>query len=141
MVTGIGMDIVEVARVDKAVARDSFVSRVFTPAEIAYCRSRGQQAGQSFAARFAGKEAVLKAFGTGLRGGSLTEIEILPDDLGCPQVGLTGFFADFAQNKGVTKIWLSLTHTKDIHRTMKARSRNSRIIKNESFYRVGNTDR
>ena len=85
MVTGIGMDIVEVARVDKAVARDSFVSRVFTPAEIAYCRSRGQQAGQSFAARFAGKEAVLKAFGTGLRGGSLTEIEILPDDLGCPQ--------------------------------------------------------
>ena len=70
MVTGIGMDIVEVARVDKAVARDSFVSRVFTPAEIAYCRSRGQQAGQSFAARFAGKEAVLKAFGTGLRGGN-----------------------------------------------------------------------
>ena len=113
LVTGIGMDIVEVARVDKAVARDSFVSRVFTPAEIAYCRSRGRQAGQSFAARFAGKEAVLKAFGTGLRGGSLTEIEILPDDLGCPQVGLTGFFADFAQKKGVKKVWISLTHTKE----------------------------
>ena len=67
MVTGIGIDIVEVARVDKAVARDGFVNRVYTPAEIDYCRKRGQQAGQSFAARFAGKEAILKAFGTGLR--------------------------------------------------------------------------
>lgn len=113
MVTGIGMDIVEVARVDKAVMQESFVSRVFTPAEIAYCRGRGRQAGQSFAARFAGKEAVLKALGTGLRGGSLTEIEVLPDDLGCPQVALTGFFAEYAQKKGVKRVWMSLTHTKE----------------------------
>ncbi len=113
LVTGIGMDIVEVARVDKAVARESFVSRVFTPAEITYCRSRGKQAVQSFAARFAGKEAILKAFGTGLRGGSLTELEILPDELGCPQVSLKGYFADFARKKGIKSIWLSLTHTKE----------------------------
>ena len=107
------MDIVEVLRVAKAVMQDNFVMRVFTPAETAYCRSKGKQAAQSFAARFAGKEAVLKAFGTGLRGGKLTEIEILNDNLGCPQVSLTGYFAAYARQKGVKNIWLSLTHTKE----------------------------
>ena len=107
------MDIVEVARVEKAITREHFVQRVYTPAEIAYCRSRGKQAGQSFAARFAAKEAVLKAFGTGLRGGNLTDIEILPDDSGCPRVYLRGYFADLACDKGVNNIWLSLTHTRE----------------------------
>ena len=98
MVTGIGIDIVEVNRLDKAIAHEPFVERVFTPDEVRYCRSRGKQAAQSFAARFAGKEAILKAFGTGLRGGSLH---------------LKGYFADFARKKGVKNIWLSLTHTKE----------------------------
>ena len=113
MIAGIGIDIVEVARIDKAVAQERFVNRVFTPREIDYCRSRGQQSVQSFAARFAGKEAILKAFGTGLRGGCLTELEILPDALGCPKVSLKGYFADFAQKKGIKNVWLSLTHTKE----------------------------
>ena len=113
MVTGIGIDIVEVNRLAKSIAHEHFVERVFTPDEVRYCRSRGKQAAQSFAARFAGKEAILKAFGTGLRGGSLTELEILPDELGCPQVHLKGYFADFARKKGVKNIWLSLTHTKE----------------------------
>lgn len=107
------MDMVEVDRVKRAIASEHFVSRVFTAAEIAYCESRGKQAAQSFAARFAAKEAVLKAFGTGLRGGKLTDIEVLPDELGCPQVQLTGYFAELAREKGVKKIWLSLTHTKE----------------------------
>ena len=107
------MDIVEVSRVRKAIISDNFVTRVFTPAEIEYCRSRGQQAAQSFAARFAAKEAIMKAFGTGLRGGKLTDMEILPDELGCPKARLTGYFADLAQTKGVKNIWLSLTHTKE----------------------------
>ena len=107
------MDIVEVPRVEKAIVRQHFVERVFTAAEIEYCRSRGKQAGQSFAARFAAKEAVLKAFGTGLRGGNLTDIEVLPDDLGAPQVHLSGYFADFARTNGVKNIWLSLTHTQE----------------------------
>ncbi len=107
------MDIVEVARVAKAITKEPFVKRVFTAAEIDYCRSRGKQAAQSFAARFAAKEAVLKAFGTGLRGGNMTDIEVLPDDLGCPHVHLTGYFAEFAQHKGVKNIWVSLTHTKE----------------------------
>ncbi|MCR5757788.1 MAG: holo-ACP synthase [Selenomonas sp.] len=113
MVIGIGMDIVEVARVEKAIAQERFVERVFTAAETQYCRSRGKQAGQSFAARFSAKEAVLKAFGTGLRGGNMTDIEVLPDALGCPQVKLRGYFADLARKKGVTNILLSLTHTRE----------------------------
>lgn len=113
MITGIGMDIVEVSRVRKAVEQEHFVQRVFTPAEIEYCRSRGQQAVQSFAARFAAKEAIVKAFGTGLRGGRLIDMEILPDDLGCPKARLTGYFADLAREKGVKNILLSLTHTKE----------------------------
>ena len=113
MITGIGMDIVEVSRVKKAIISDHFVTRVFTPAEIEYCRSRGQQAAQSFAARFAAKEAIMKAFGTGLRGGKFTDMEILPDELGCPQTRLIGYFADLARTKGVKNIWLSLTHTKE----------------------------
>ncbi len=113
MIAGIGTDIVEVSRMAKAIDSEHFRQRVFTPREIAYCSGRGKQAAQSFAARFAAKEAVLKAFGTGLRGGSLLEIEILNDELGCPQVYLQGFWAAKAQEKNVGKVWLSLTHTKE----------------------------
>ena len=90
MLIGVGCDVIEIARVQKAIERAAFVKRVFTPAEIAYCESRGKQAAASFAARFAAKEAVLKALGTGLRGGELTEIVITNDDLGKPDVQLYG---------------------------------------------------
>ena len=113
MLVGIGTDIVEVARMAKAVESQHFQQRVFTAREVEYCQSRGKQAAQSFAARFAAKEAVLKAFGTGLRGGSLLEIEVVNDELGCPQVNLQGFWAAMAKEKNVSKVWLSLTHTKE----------------------------
>lgn len=113
MLVGIGTDIVEVARMAKAVDSQHFQQRVFTAREVEYCQSRGKQAAQSFAARFAAKEAVLKAFGTGLRGGSLLEIEVFNDELGCPQVNLQGFWAVMAKEKNVGKVWLSLTHTKE----------------------------
>ena len=76
MAPGIGVDMVEVARIARAIEKGGFKDRVFTPAEQAYCDSRGVQSTQSYAARFAGKEAILKSFGTGLRGGKLTEIVI-----------------------------------------------------------------
>jgi holo-[acyl-carrier protein] synthase len=56
---------------------------------------------------------VLKAFGTGLRGGSLLDIEILNDELGCPRVHLGGYFAQLAQRKGIKEVWLSLSHARD----------------------------
>ena len=67
----------------------------------------------SLAARFAGKEAVLKAFGTGLRCGKMTDIEILPDDLGAPIVHLDGYFAAHAQEMGVERVWVTLSHERD----------------------------
>ena len=113
MIIGIGCDIIEINRVEKAVQSDSFKKRVFTEAEIAYCESRGKQQFASFAARFAAKEAVLKALGTGLRGGELVEIEVLNDELGCPQLSLRGYHEELAQSKGVVKIHVTLSHSKD----------------------------
>ncbi len=113
MILGVGTDIVEVNRVKKAINNPRFCERVYTEAERQYCESRGMQRVQSYAARFSGKEAILKAFGTGLREGTMQDIEILPDALGCPQVNLTGHFAKLAGEKKVEKVWISLSHTKE----------------------------
>ena len=72
----------------KALQRPSFLARVYTKQEIAYALSRGAQKAASLAARFAGKEAVMKALGTGLRNATFKEIEILTDRLGEPFVNL-----------------------------------------------------
>jgi len=113
MIIGIGCDIIEINRVEKAVQSEAFKKRVFTEAEIAYCESRGKQQFASFAARFAAKEALLKALGTGLRGGALTELEVLNDDLGCPYLTLTGYHKELVASKGVQKIYVTLSHSKD----------------------------
>ena len=73
-----------------------------------YCESRGLQRFASYAARFAGKEAVLKALGTGLSGGEWQEIEILPDGRGLPIVQLYGYYRELASQKGVSAIHISL---------------------------------
>ncbi|WP_110955938.1 holo-ACP synthase [Anaerosinus massiliensis] len=112
MIIGTGIDIVEIDRIEKALQNPRFIERVFTTKEIIYCKSRGAQASASYAARFAGKEAVLKAFGTGLRGGSLLDIEILPNEKGCPQVRLYRYFSDKAKQIGVTHIYISLSHAR-----------------------------
>jgi holo-[acyl-carrier protein] synthase len=114
MLLGVGCDVIEIARIAKAVERASFVRRVFAPEEAAYCSARGQQAAASFAARFAAKEAVLKALGTGLRGGALTEIVILKDALGKPKVRLSGYHAELAAHMGVKRIAISLSHSREI---------------------------
>ncbi len=113
MIIGIGCDIIEIARVKKAVQRQAFQCRVFSAGEIAYCSNRGQQQYASFAARFAAKEAVLKAFGTGFRGGSLTEIEVCNDEMGRPEIKLSGYYKELAEKCGVRKCHLSLTHSRD----------------------------
>ena len=112
MIIGTGIDIVEIDRIKKALENKRFIERVFTPKEIIYCESRGAQAAASYAARFAGKEAVLKAFGTGLTGGNLIDIEILPNEKGCPGVQLYKYFDDEAKNIGVTQIYISLSHAR-----------------------------
>ena len=92
MIIGIGCDLAEVNRIQKALGQAGFAARVFTQREQDYCNSRGVQSAQSYAARFAAKEAFLKAIGTGLRGGRLTEIEVINDDMGRPQLAWRRLF-------------------------------------------------
>ncbi|MCQ2361820.1 MAG: holo-ACP synthase [Acidaminococcaceae bacterium] len=110
MVKGVGCDLVTVARMEKAVQQTGFLTRVFTEKEIAYCESRGMQKIASLSARFAAKEAVLKALGTGLRNGKLTDVEVIQDDLGQPGILLHGEIKKIADNKEIKNIQLSLSH-------------------------------
>lgn len=114
MIVGIGCDIIEIERIARAIKRESFIRRVFTAEEAAYCQRRGQQPAASFAARFAAKEAVLKALGTGLREGSLQEIAVDNDGLGKPLVQLSGHFAMLAKQLGVKNIQISLSHSREL---------------------------
>lgn len=114
MIVGIGCDIIEIERIARAIKSESFIRRVFTAEEAAYCQRRGQQAAASFAARFAAKEAVLKALGTGLREGSLQEIAVENDGLGKPLVQLSGHFAMLAKQLGVKNIQISLSHSREL---------------------------
>lgn len=113
MVLGVGTDIIEIERMKKAMGKEAFLARVFTQEERSYCDGRGVGRAASYAARWAGKEAVLKAFGTGLRQGTLLNVEIVPDVLGAPEVHLSGFFAALAEERGVRRIHLSLSHARE----------------------------
>lgn len=113
MILGIGIDIAEIGRIKKALTHAAFALRVFTAAEREYCEARGVQAAASYAARFAGKEAVMKAFGTGLSKGSWQDVEIIVDEMGKPKVVLQGYFALLAQNRKVRQVHISLSHTRE----------------------------
>lgn len=108
-----GIDLVEVKRVEKAIQKQHFVDTVYTKKEQEYCDARGKGRGASYAARWAAKEAVVKALGTGLSGGALTDIEIINDEAGCPHVTLYGGIAERAESIGVLGISVSMTHVKE----------------------------
>lgn len=113
MIIGIGCDLFEVRRMEETLRLPDggAVNGVFTPAEAAYCESKRYPA-RHFAARFAAKEAFLKALGTGLRGEmSWQEIEITNDSGGKPSIRLTGETAETAARQGVKRIHVSLSHT------------------------------
>jgi len=111
---GIVIDLIEIHRLKKAIENPLFVQRVFTPAERAYCDSRGRQNAASYAARFAAKEAVMKALGTGLSGGGTwQDIEILPAEKGQPVMQLSGFFGELAQELHVSTVFVSLSHAQE----------------------------
>ncbi len=112
MVIGIGVDMVDVDRVKTIMARrgDRFAQRAFTEAESAYC-SRCQCPERRYAARFAAKEAVMKALGRGwFQGMPFREIEVTRDPTGRPGVRLSGQTADLAARLGVSSIHLSISH-------------------------------
>jgi holo-[acyl-carrier protein] synthase len=115
MILGCGIDIVEVERVAATIDRFGarFLRRVFTEAEVQYCDSKVNRA-ERYAARFAAKEAALKAIGTGLRGGiSWREVEVGREPGGRPTLMFSGRAAEFAAKLGVRRTSLSLSHTRE----------------------------
>ena len=112
-VLGIGTDIVEVARLKRLADKhgQAFLDRVFTPDERAYCDSRKRR-WEHYAVRFAAKEAVGKALGTGLGADAgLKEIEIRREITGPPAVQLSGAARETADKLGIREVLLSLSHT------------------------------
>lgn len=114
-VFGIGIDVVEVERIASAIQRhgEPFLAKIFTAAEREYCESRKNPA-MHYAARFAAKEAVSKALGTGIGGNAgLHDLEIIHDAAGAPKLQLSGAAETFAKQHGITDIQISLTHARD----------------------------
>jgi holo-[acyl-carrier protein] synthase len=115
MIVGTGVDITEVDRIEAAVKRfgERFLKRVFTPAEVRYCLGK-PNAAERLAARFAAKEAGMKAIGTGLRGGvTWQDVEVLRMPGQRPVLAFHGKAAEFAARLGCKRTHLSLSHTAD----------------------------
>lgn len=104
----VGIDVIEIDRVRAVLERHPgrFLERVYTPEEVAFCRGRVPE----LAARFAAKEALMKALGTGARSVAWRDIEVLPDRRGKPRVYLYGGAAARAETIGLEEIDISLTH-------------------------------
>ncbi len=115
MIVGLGLDFVSISRFERFLERrgERGLRRVFTPGELGYCESLVAPAA-SFAARFAAKEAFLKAVGTGLSGLAWTDVEVVRADSGEPSHQLHGGAAEAARRRGATTCHLSLTHTADL---------------------------
>jgi holo-[acyl-carrier protein] synthase len=113
LIVGAGIDVVEVDRIREAIERygDRFLQRIYTPLEIAYV-SRKANRYERYAARFAAKEAGMKAIGTGWRRGvTWKDFEVVNLPGGRPTLRLSGAAAEIARRLGVRNISLSLTHT------------------------------
>ena len=121
-ILGHGIDIVETARIRSMVERHGqhFLDRVFTAGEQAYCNANPKRHVEHLAGRFAAKEAVLKVLGTGWRGGiAWTDIEVYKEISGQPKVRLTGECARVAEQIGICRWHLSISHI-ETHATASA---------------------
>lgn len=113
MIIGIGTDIIEIKRIECALERNSsFINKLFTENEVDYLKSRKMRP-ESVAGRFAAKEAVSKALGTGIRGFEFKDIEIDKNTLGKPIVSLRGEAKKLGEKLGNYKIHLSISHSKE----------------------------
>jgi holo-[acyl-carrier protein] synthase len=115
MIVGIGIDVIEIHRIRDVMERQGarFRDRVFTPAEQEYC-GRHRDPAPSYAARFAAKEAMFKAIGTGwAEGVTWQDVEVVRADSGAPGIRLSGAAARHSEQRGVKTIHLSLSHSVD----------------------------
>ena len=115
LIIGCGMDLVKIERIEKIIKRwgNNFNSRIFTPLERDYCEKKKNNKFQSYAGKFAAKEALLKALGLGLRGANWKEIEIRNNELGQPIIDTSGKLKNIALAKGVKKYFITISHTKE----------------------------
>jgi holo-[acyl-carrier protein] synthase len=109
--TSVGTDIIEIRRIEQAILswQDSFLRRIYTEAELQSCHNRAS----SLAARFAAKEAVIKALGTGTNEVKWRDIEILSDSQGAPVVQLHARARSKAKENGITKFSVTLSHCRE----------------------------
>jgi len=116
MIIGIGVDIIEIARLERALAEygTRLRDRVFTPGEIVYCHSAGRRA-ERYATRFAAKEAARKAIGAAKPVAALAwrEVEIISSAEGAPQLEFHGRARELAKELGVTRVHVSLSHARE----------------------------
>ena len=115
MIFGIGTDIIEVKRIEKIVASGrQYLETIFTEKEMEYCEAKARKS-EHFAVRYAAKEAFLKALGSGWRDGlAFSDIEIINDELGKPQVFLHGEVKRVYNHHQIQQTSISLSHTKEI---------------------------
>lgn len=106
----VGIDVIEIDRVAQAVARwgQRFLERIYTPGELAYCRGRAER----LASRFAAKEAVMKALGTGNRGVGWHDVEVVRKPSGQPTIVLYGRASRRAASLGIQSLAVSLSHSR-----------------------------
>ena len=112
MIVGIGNDIIEIERIEKAILREGFKNKVYTQKELKNIEKRGNRV-ETYAGIFSAKEAISKAIGTGVREFSLTDLEILNDDLGKPYVIVSEKLDKIIKNKKEDyQIEISISHSK-----------------------------
>ena len=112
MIVGIGNDIIEIERIEKAISKEGFKNKVYTQRELENIEKRGNRT-ETYAGIFSAKEAISKAIGTGVREFSLTDLEILNDDLGKPYVVVSEKLDKILRNKKEDyQIEISISHSK-----------------------------
>ena len=112
MIVGIGNDIIEIERIEKAISKESFKNKVYTQRELENIEKRGNRT-ETYAGIFSAKEAISKAIGTGVREFSLTDLEILNDDLGKPYVVVSERLDKIIKSKKEDyQIEISISHSK-----------------------------
>ena len=112
MIVGIGNDIIEIERIEKAILKEGFKNKIYTQRELENIEKRGNRT-ETYAGIFSAKEAISKAIGTGVREFSLTDLEILNDDLGKPYVVVSEKLDKILRNKKEDyQIEISISHSK-----------------------------
>lgn len=112
MIVGIGNDIIEIERIEKAISKEGFKNKIYSQRELENIEKRGDRV-ETYAGIFSAKEAISKAIGTGVREFSLTDLEILNDDLGKPYVAVSEKLDKIIKDKKEDyQIEISISHSK-----------------------------